>query len=95
MSAQRMVIAWLARKPSGRPSSSWEGQIWRDVELTCSGVVNPWAVSAIRLAALSAPARASATPGARCTADTRTTAESGATRASPWPVTVTVRMRAP
>ncbi len=95
MSGQWMTNEWRAWKPEGRLCSSWSPQMWSDVEPTRSGVVNRWAVAAIAPAALSAPASASATPGARWTAETRTTAESGATRAWPWPVTVTVRMHAP
>ena len=57
-----------------------------------SGVVCSRAVATICAAALSAPASASATPSARWVAATRTAAESGTTRASPWPVTETVRM---
>ena len=95
MSGQRITSEWRAWNPDCRPDWSWSVQICSDVVPTRSGVVNCRAVVAIASAALSAPARASATPAARWTAETRTTAESGATRASPWPVTVTVRMRAP
>ena len=93
MSVQVMVSEWRASKPLGLPSLSKAGHRVRLVEAIFEASVCSRAIAMISSAAESAPARASATPAARWLAATRTTTVSGTSRAVPWPVTVTVRMR--